>query len=541
MASKLYQTTVKNVGQQRIGSFVSKRLQSTNTSAPKSSSFGKKLLATTVVTAAVAGGGVYLALNDPNVHDFVTTHVQGGEEALAFVKEHQDSLNEAHKQATHYLSLAKDHSGMAVDYATATYAKLTGDNTPSTPNPPSSSPAAASPAEPKQPEQQKPLAPPIVVQQLATNNAAIQELSRVVSELADILNDAGLADAGRDILAKADGEIRALNARWQAHIQEQSEILKAVKQIDQHGAALASGVDQLHGKAHISIQSTRANMVDKIQHKESIMHQDHSNEQLLLKESFQQIMAAESSKLQQQLAYEQQQALLAQAENLKRQFMQDSKVLIEHERAVRLQTLDKVYTRYKALEDVSVTQAAALDQSRRTHERFVALSSVQDCVQSRQRQPFREEWQALSNACASDATLKHVLQSVTRDTTEQGIATHKELADRYDTMAQQVRRVALVPEDGGFGAHIISLIMSKLLFKKQGLVDGDDVEAVLARSSYYLEKYDVENAARELNQLQGWPKRLAIDWIQAAREHLEVQQVLEIVETYVLSSSLNDA
>ncbi|KAI8074916.1 mitochondrial inner membrane protein-domain-containing protein [Gongronella butleri] len=539
-ATKVYHTTVRSVGQQRVGSLVAKRLQSTSTTTAKKSSFGKKLIGTTIVAGAAYGGAVYYATHDADFHDAFTTYVPGAAESVAFVKEHSND-------AADFVSRAQEYSNKTMDAATGAYAKLTGDQapakaiSPSKDNKAATKPVAPVPEKAEKQEAAKPRAPPIVIHQLMTNHAVIQELSRVVSELASILNEAGLSDEGREVLSKADADIKQLNARWQLQIQEHAEVLKAVQQVGTREHDLAAQVERLHAEAHASIQSSRSNMVDKIQAKQALQKEEHKAKQEMLQESFKQIMVSEANQLTLQLAHERQQALMAQADELKRQFMQESRLLIEHERAARLRTLDNIYKRFSALEDISVQQAVQLDQSRLTHQRYVALSAVQDCIDSRQRQPFREEWQALRTACDSDPTLTHILASVDRHTTDNGIASHKELADRYDTMAGQVRRVALVPDEGGFGAHILSLIMSKLLFKKHGLVEGDDVEAVLARSLHYLEQYDVENAARELNQLQGWPKRLAADWIQTAREHLEVKQVLDIVETQVLSASLVDA
>ncbi|KAI5984163.1 mitochondrial inner membrane protein Mitofilin, partial [Pisolithus albus] len=61
-----------------------------------------------------------------------------------------------------------------------------------------------------------------------------------------------------------------------------------------------------------------------------------------------------------------------------------------------------------------------------------------------------------------------------------------------------------------------------------GLTPGNDVLSVLARAEYYLNEKDVDNAARELNQLTGTAKVLLHDWLEAARRRLEVQQALEV-------------
>jgi len=53
--------------------------------------------------------------------------------------------------------------------------------------------------------------------------------------------------------------------------------------------------------------------------------------------------------------------------------------------------------------------------------------------------------------------------------------------------------------------------------------------AILARTEYFLSHNDLDSATRELNQLTGWQRKLAHDWLLAARCHLEVRQALDIV------------
>ena len=69
-------------------------------------------------------------------------------------------------------------------------------------------------------------------------------------------------------------------------------------------------------------------------------------------------------------------------------------------------------------------------------------------------------------------------------------------------------------------------------------MEGDDVLSVLARAEYHLNEKDLDSAARELNQLKGAPKVLLQDWLKAARERLEVEQALGIVQTQATFASL---
>jgi len=66
------------------------------------------------------------------------------------------------------------------------------------------------------------------------------------------------------------------------------------------------------------------------------------------------------------------------------------------------------------------------------------------------------------------------------------------------------------------------------LFKKKGMTTGDDVESVLTRTETLLEEGNLDEAAREMNALEGWAKTLSWDWLGECRRVLEVRQALEV-------------
>ena len=82
------------------------------------------------------------------------------------------------------------------------------------------------------------------------------------------------------------------------------------------------------------------------------------------------------------------------------------------------------------------------------------------------------------------------------------------------------------------------MALSPRLFARKGNVPGSDVASVVARADWHLERQDLDSAARELNQLHGWPKVLAADWLAAARKRLEVDQALDLVDREAAISAL---
>ncbi|OMJ23238.1 MICOS complex subunit MIC60 [Smittium culicis] len=145
--------------------------------------------------------------------------------------------------------------------------------------------------------------------------------------------------------------------------------------------------------------------------------------------------------------------------------------------------------------------------------------------------PFVHELQALKDLCdptmfpASNAAINS--DSLLKISAE-GVASFPQLTARFEYLAREIKKISLVPEKSGLFSHMSSAVLSKVMFNKHGLVDGNDVEAVLARAEFFLKERDLDLAAREVNQLSGWPKALAEDWLAAARNRLEVEQLLQV-------------
>lgn len=124
--------------------------------------------------------------------------------------------------------------------------------------------------------------------------------------------------------------------------------------------------------------------------------------------------------------------------------------------------------------------------------------------------PFDEELRALKRLVdtpteSSDPSLiSTVLGSVPETVASAGITSFAHLASRFtSSVAPQLRHSALLPENGGVLAYIMSYAASSFLFQKEGWAEGDDVISVIARANFWLTNKDLDLATREVNQLQG--------------------------------------
>jgi len=227
--------------------------------------------------------------------------------------------------------------------------------------------------------------------------------------------------------------------------------------------------------------------------------------------------------------------LEAENKGIEKSYSRQVQRRVEVEGGGRLGGVDKLIARLAVLEKYAYESARLIDHSSFSHKLAVAISALDRATDKGSLQPFSNELSALRNI-ASKATgtekqlMDTVLGSISDRLAAQGVPSMDELRTRFDNLADEVRQSSLVSTNGGMFSHMISITLSKLMFRKHGLVPGEDVEARLARTEYYLKENDLDRAAREMNQLKGWPKTLASGWIDHARKRLEVKQVVKIVE-----------
>jgi MICOS complex subunit MIC60 len=87
------------------------------------------------------------------------------------------------------------------------------------------------------------------------------------------------------------------------------------------------------------------------------------------------------------------------------------------------------------------------------------------------------------------------------DVPDVGVKPFADLATWFvSEVAFKVSQVALVPdENAGVLSYLASRALPSLIFKREGLVPGDDVLSVLVRAEYHLNEKDlpVDSATRE--------------------------------------------
>ncbi|KAL8776647.1 MAG: hypothetical protein Q9194_003026 [Teloschistes cf. exilis] len=224
--------------------------------------------------------------------------------------------------------------------------------------------------------------------------------------------------------------------------------------------------------------------------------------------------------------------LLEQAVALKKTFISDVQNQVETERSGRLSKLSSLSSSIEELESLTSSWNKVIDNNLDTQHLLLAVEAVRATLENANRpRPFVSELATLKELATSDAVISSAIASINPTAYQRGVPTTSQLIDRFRRVASEVRKASLLPEDAGVASHAASLVLSRVMFKKKGMTVGDDVESVLTRTETLLEEGRLDEAAREMNCLDGWAKSLSADWLGEVRKVLEVRQAVDVMGT----------
>lgn len=354
---------------------------------------------------------------------------------------------------------------------------------------------------------------------LAVPNAAdpvVQDLVRMLNDIIAVINHDGANEKYGPTIGKAKGEISKVgqkirDLKTSAEEQAAQQVKKRVEDFDKAANELVSRLDS-------ALAAQEQQFRREFEAEMERLKQSYDSKVQLIQERERRLA---EEKLNNQL--------LEQAVQLQRQFARDIKQHVEEERGGRLGKLTELANAVDSLEKLTAGWNDVIDANLRTQQLHVAVEAVRASLEDAHHpRPFIKELVALKEIAAHDGVVDAAIASIHPSAYQRGIATPAELIDRFRRVAGEVRKASLLPDDAGVASHASSYVLSKVLFKKQGLAAGDDVESILTRTQTFLEEGDLDNAAREMNGLTGWSKTLSRDWLAEVRKVLEVRQALEV-------------
>lgn len=240
-------------------------------------------------------------------------------------------------------------------------------------------------------------------------------------------------------------------------------------------------------------------------------------------------------------------SMLEQALKLKHAFISQVKDAVEHERSGRLAKMGELTESVKELELLTGKWASVVDSNLRTQHLQVAVEGLRNATEKMDTpRPFIHELVAVKTLGEADEVIDAAVDCIQPSSYHRGVPTINMLITRFRGVATEIRKAALLPEDSGLASHAVGTLLGKLMLSSnpsgvssrgslsdagaggQGEPIGEDVDSILRRAEIRLEEGDLEEAAREINNLRGWAGRLGKDWVKDVRRVCEVRDVVDV-------------
>ncbi|KAK2809173.1 MICOS complex subunit mic60 [Emmonsiellopsis sp. PD_5] len=535
--------------------------------APKTGRLRRLLLYLFLTTGLAYAGGVWYSLRSDNFHDFFTEYVPYGEEAVLYLEERdfRRRFPNATRQISRRATAGPREEGSQVTipgksglswkvseekekkekeakpaHMSALDAEAPVEKTKavekvkeevSTPKP------AAAKKETVKKEEAKPQAEAKLVEEAprqpaipavttivpleleASDEPVVQDLVKVFNDIITVIGADETANRFSAPVAKAKEELAKIGARIvdlrnDAHASAQEEIKEAHATFDKSATELIRRIEEVRAE-------------DAAQYREEF-----EAEREKIVKAYQEKINTEIQRAQEVAEQRLRNELVEQAIELNRKFLSDVATLVENEREGRLSKLSELTANVAELERLTADWNEVVDVNLKTQQLQVAVDAVRTTLETSDiPRPFIRELAAVKELASNDPVVAAAIASISPASYQRGIPSPAQLVDRFRRVAAEVRKASLLPENAGITSHAASLVLSKVMFKKQGSAVGDDVESVLTRTENLLEEGNFDEAAREMNGLQGWARMLSKDWLADVRRALEVKQALEVIET----------
>lgn len=357
------------------------------------------------------------------------------------------------------------------------------------------------------------------------NHKSIEALQFALNGIIKSANEYGSAPFFKASVENAKDEIIAMNKQI-AEVQAQEQ-LQSEKKITAQAGEFGRMQQQQIAEINAQLANYEKQMSMQLEQEKNRLNQAYSER---LEEEIKRIESINEQKLRNEL--------LEQAIEMQKTLAWEVKSRVEEERGGRLGKLENLQKSIAELKQLNVDSSSFIDDRARLQKLEIALNALKGVLYESKPRSFRQELTAVKDIAGSDELVKATIDTINKESSNCGVPSLGQLGDRFRTVADEVRKAALVPDDAGLGGHATSWLLSKIMFRKRGMVPGTDVEAVLARAEAYLEANDLDSATREMNSLTGWAHIISSDWLKMARHYLELQQAIELIENSVILQKL---
>ncbi|KAL8785870.1 MAG: hypothetical protein Q9213_003102 [Squamulea squamosa] len=347
----------------------------------------------------------------------------------------------------------------------------------------------------------------------------VQDLVRIINDLIVVVNADNAQTKYQAPISKAKSELAAVGGKIMAL--KQAEKNAAQDKIKASEKDFENAAKELVRRLEEELRNQSASYRDEFE-----------AERERLSKRYEERLENEIKRAQEVSDQRLRNELLEQAVSVKQKFISEVQQQVETERSGRLSKLSSLSSSIDELESLTSSWNKVIDTNLQTQHLLLAVEAVRSTLENADRpRPFLTELATLKELATNDPVISSAIASINPTAYQRGVPTTSQLIDRFRRVASEVRKASLLPENAGVASHAASYLLSKIMFKKQGMTIGDDVESVLTRTETLLEEGRLDEAAREINCLDGWAKSLSADWLGEVRKVLEVRQAVDVMGT----------
>lgn len=195
--------------------------------------------------------------------------------------------------------------------------------------------------------------------------------------------------------------------------------------------------------------------------------------------------------------------------------------------------IDGIKAQLRTYEVVADETAEAIKETLRSNRLASAILALEYAlsIPTGQRTSVAGHFDSIKLAAQDDPLVSSVIGALPKSVIQNGALHSSELHLRFNIMKEEVRKVALAPEEAPkMVGQLIGTVLAYLTWAPKGFVSGSGVEDVLARTEYYLERGHVREALNELKSIKGYARVLMKDFESLAEDRLLVDQSIAILK-----------
>ncbi|KAF0982187.1 hypothetical protein FDP41_012048 [Naegleria fowleri] len=168
-----------------------------------------------------------------------------------------------------------------------------------------------------------------------------------------------------------------------------------------------------------------------------------------------------------------------------------------------------------------------------------AVLALQDILQT--SAPFKPELDTLKKLAENDELIRTVVETIPRSISENGVQKLDDLTERFKVVKRKAIEASLTPHDSGLLGVFYAKLLSLAVVAEEGFVDGETLNAIMARTEFYLQQRRLVDAVNEIDKTQHVSseevKRILQDWVLEAKNRLLIDQALQTLQSHLVVQS----